>query len=187
MRCLIKRMVIVSLIITMIIVAMTTVSSAEERVIKIVLFHEDVSWQEIDRFALEWQVHNAVVLMRLPLVHGLVLLTPPHILSADLADDPRVVSVEDNRRLKVDGAGGAHTVIATADGGAADGGAADGGAADGGAADGGAADGGAADGGARIGWNLALSPSGLELYTARAIAIRWVSSLGYPQALWATS
>ncbi len=133
-----KKVMMAFLILTMLCVLMISVSSAQERVKKIVLFHENVSWEEIDQYAQEWHAFGAVTIMRLPIIHGLVLLVPANITSVDMANDPRVVSVEDSQRLRLEGAVNGQSVSATADGGAADGGAADGGAADGGAADGGA-------------------------------------------------
>jgi hypothetical protein len=110
---------------------------------RIVVFHEQVTQQEIMQYAQEREHLGVSILMELPFINGLVLKVPKDISSAELAADPRVVSVESNQQV------GVQAVRATADGGAADGSAADGGAADGGAADGGAADGGAADGGAQ--------------------------------------
>ncbi len=112
---------------------------------RIVVFHEEVPWKEIRQYGQQWEQFGVSVVMELPFIHGLILKAPVSISSAELAADPRVVSVESNQKVQI------QAVSATADGGAADGGAADGGAADGGAADGGAADGGAADGGAADG------------------------------------
>ncbi|MBW2071588.1 MAG: hypothetical protein JRI89_10065 [Deltaproteobacteria bacterium] len=105
---------------------------------KIVVFYEEVSHEQVLAYAEEWQDAGVSVITELPFINGLVLAVPAEISSAELADDPRVLSVEDNQTVHI------QAISATADGGAADGGAADGGAADGGAADGGAADGGAA-------------------------------------------
>lgn len=120
---------------------------------RIVVFHEQVTQQQIMQYAQEWEHLDVSILMELPFINGLVLKVPTDISSAELAADPLVVSVESNQKV------GIQAVSATADGGAADGGAADGGAADGGAAYGGVADGGAADGGAADGGAQDSKPS----------------------------
>ena len=99
---------------------------------KIVLFHEEVPWDEVREYANQWGSEGVSIIRELPLIKSLVLRVPSHISGAELANDPRVVNVEDDQPVRI------QAVSAAADGGAADGGAADGGAADGGAADGGA-------------------------------------------------
>jgi subtilisin family serine protease len=94
---------------------------------KIVVFHEEVPWSDIIEYAQEWHTSGVTVALELPFINGLVLRVPTHISAAELANDPRVLSVEENQSVLIQGVSGA------ADGGAADGGAADGGAADGGA------------------------------------------------------
>jgi hypothetical protein len=109
---------------------------------KIVVFHDGVTLEQIRQYAEEWKDFGVLTVMELPLINGLVLRVPPQVSSAELAADPRVVTVEDDQPVKI------QAVNAAGDGGAGDGGAGDGGAGDGGAGDGGAGDGGAGDGGA---------------------------------------
>lgn len=104
---------------------------------KIILFHEEVPWDDVREYANQWVLRGVSIIRELPLIKCLALKVPSNISAAELAADARVVSVEDDQTVRI------QAVSAAADGGAADGGAADGGAADGGAADGGAADGGA--------------------------------------------
>jgi subtilisin len=94
---------------------------------KIVLFHEEVLWDDVKEYANQWGSEGVSIVRELPLIKCLVLRVPSHISAAELADDPRVVNVEDDQTVRI------QAVSAAADGGAADGGAADGGAADGGA------------------------------------------------------
>lgn len=94
---------------------------------KIVLFHEEVPWDEVTAYANQWGLRGVSIIRELPLIKGIVLRVPSHISAAELSADPRVVNVEDDQTVRI------QAVSAAADGGAADGGAADGGAADGGA------------------------------------------------------
>jgi subtilisin family serine protease len=94
---------------------------------KIVLFHEEVLWDDVRDYANQWGLEGVSIIRELPLIKCLVLRVPSHISAVELAADPRVVNVEDDQAVRI------QAVSAAADGGAADGGAADGGAADGGA------------------------------------------------------
>ncbi len=98
---------------------------------KIVLFHEDVSNRQIRKFIKEWKPEGASLFKSIPFVNGIILNVPDRITSEKLADDDRVLSVENDQEVEL------QAIRAAADGGSADGGSADGGSADGGSADGG--------------------------------------------------
>ncbi|MBW2027999.1 MAG: S8 family serine peptidase [Deltaproteobacteria bacterium] len=70
---------------------------------KIVMFHDDVPWQEIQAYAEYWEISGVLTIRELPIINGLVLKVPEGISSSDLAADPRVLSVEDNQKLHVQG------------------------------------------------------------------------------------
>jgi len=120
--------------------------------LKIVVFHEGVPEGHIRQYVEEWENLGVKMVRSFPSINARVLRVPEHITNSQLANDPRVESVEDNQQV------GIQSLSAAADGGAGDGGAGDGGAGDGGAGDGGAADGGAADGGAADGGAPYLPP-----------------------------
>ena len=70
---------------------------------KIVLFHEGVLQEEIQAYAAKWEECGVSVITELPFVNGLVLSVPSDVLSEDLAADPRVLSVEDNQKVHIQG------------------------------------------------------------------------------------
>jgi len=70
----------------------------------IVSFYDDVSWEEIQRFAEHWRGHDVTVITELPMFNCLVLKVPDHIDSYDLAGDPRVESVENDCKVNIQGA-----------------------------------------------------------------------------------
>ena len=67
---------------------------------KIVTFYEDVTWNEILAYAENWQAGGVTVVEELPLFNTLVLKVPSGISSRELADDPRVETVENDRKTK---------------------------------------------------------------------------------------
>ena len=72
---------------------------------KIVVFHQEVSRQEVMQYARECEHLGVSVLMELPFINGLILKVPVDISSDELAADPRVVSVESNQKVGMETAG----------------------------------------------------------------------------------
>jgi hypothetical protein len=81
------------------------VASAENLVFtkKIVMFQEGVLQEEIQAYAEEWEAYGVSVITELPFINGLVLKVPSDVTSEDLAADPRVLSVEDNQKIHIQG------------------------------------------------------------------------------------
>ena len=77
------------------------VQSAEHYSQKIVLFHSDVSWEEVEQYEDEWSLYGVESIKDLPLINGLVLKVPADISSAELADDPRVERIENDQVLEL--------------------------------------------------------------------------------------
>ncbi len=65
---------------------------------KIVSFYEDVTWSEILAYAEYWQSNGVTVLEELPLFNTLIMKVPHGVSSRDLASDPRVETVEQDRK-----------------------------------------------------------------------------------------
>ena len=78
---------------------------------KIVMFHEKVTWGEIKAYAQEWQSAGVSVVMELPFINALALSVPPDISSAELAADPRVVTVEDDQPVQIQAISAAKHII----------------------------------------------------------------------------
>ncbi|QTA84299.1 S8 family peptidase [Desulfonema magnum] len=96
---------------------------------KIVIFQENTQPPQRIDYLEGWEAAGVVTLRRVPFVDGAVLSVPDTITSAELADDDRVLRVEEDQQVEL------QAVVASGDGGAGDGGAGDGGAGDGGASE----------------------------------------------------
>ena len=70
---------------------------------KIVVFHEWVLWGEVQEYADEWEEAGVSVITELPLINGLVLKVPAFITSSELRADPRVLGVEENQKVRIQG------------------------------------------------------------------------------------
>ncbi len=69
---------------------------------KVVQFQKHVTWGEVEAFADEWREMGGDVVMRLPLINGLVLLLPDTVDMEDIAYDIRVAGVEGDQRLRLE-------------------------------------------------------------------------------------
>lgn len=110
-RVLLIRMVIVLMVFAPV--------SAAGMVKKIVLFEENTSAAEVSDYLSAWEGVGVITLKEVPFINGAVLSVPDTITSAELADDYRVMCVEDDQQVDL------QAVVASGDGGAGDGGATD--------------------------------------------------------------
>ncbi len=68
---------------------------------KLLLFHANVTQDQIDAFVSEWEAEGTELVDLLPFINGAVLNVPDTIPSESLADDPRVLVVEDDQPMKL--------------------------------------------------------------------------------------
>ncbi len=69
---------------------------------KVIQFHRHVTWEEVEAYADDWKEMGVDVVMRLPLINGLVVMVPGDVEVEDLAYDPRVAGVEGDQRLRLE-------------------------------------------------------------------------------------
>jgi subtilisin family serine protease len=92
-------------------------AAGADMVKKIIIFHKDVSQEERNQYATDWEPYGVSTVMDLPFINGMVLMVPVEISSADLVNDNRVASVESDQKMEL------QAVEATGEGGAGEGGA----------------------------------------------------------------
>ena len=99
----VKRSIRLSLALVLCLGLMASVTTAEASDVSlqtIVMFHDDVSWEDIKAFADEWEALGVSTVMDLPMINGLVLRVPDHVALADLANDYRVRQVEADQKTQ---------------------------------------------------------------------------------------
>ncbi len=106
---------------------------------KIIVFNDDVSDEARQAYGQEWAKRGATVLMDLPFMNSMVVSVGKKITSKDLANDPRVKSVQENNSAQM----GDETkivkgqAVAAGEGGSGEGGSGEGGSGEGGSGEGG--------------------------------------------------
>ncbi len=90
------RFCIILAAVLVIIAASTTYA---EPIQSIVTFHNDIKWEEVKASAVNWEELGVSLIMDLPMINALVLRVPDQVILEAMANDDRVLRIEDDLKL----------------------------------------------------------------------------------------